>query len=274
MPEGPEIRRAADQIANVLKGKVVQSAELSHPSLSGAEKFIIGHKVEGVETRGKAMLTHFSSDKTMYSHNQLYGVWRVSVRGHVPKTKRALRIGLHTEEGSAFLYSATDISFWDRNTVDQHPFLKRLGPDLLSEGISAELITERLLSKEFKNRRLSSLYLNQGFIAGIGNYLRSEILFFAGVDPKLKPRDLDLAEKQKLSRVTLEIGLRSYRTGGNTLPPRLLPESAKKKGRYFERDRFAVFARAGKSCRVCKTSIEKESLASRRIYWCPACQST
>ena len=273
MPEGPEIKRAADAIAHVLEGKTIESAALEHPSLQGMEKYIEGHTVTGVETRGKALLTHFSSSKTMYSHNQLYGVWKVTANGKAPRTNRALRVGLHTDDHSALLYSATDISLWDTSNVNEHPFLVRLGPDLLADGLTAEDLTARLVNPEFENRRLASLYLDQKFIAGVGNYLRSEILFFAGLNPLLKPKALHLKVKKRLARNTLTIGQRSYRTGGITLPKKLVQKNSKRGGRYYERDRFAVFARAGKPCRTCRTPVEKAVLASRRIYWCPKCQA-
>jgi endonuclease VIII len=273
MPEGPEIKRAADAIAQVLEGKTIESAALKHPSLQGMEKYIEGHTVTGVETRGKALLTHFSSNRTMYSHNQLYGVWKVTANGEAPRTNRALRVGLHTNDHSALLYSATDISLWDTSNVNEHPFLARLGPDLLADGLTAEDLTARLVNPEFENRRLASLYLDQKFIAGVGNYLRSEILFFAGVNPLVKPKALHLKAKKRLARNTLTIGQRSYRTGGITLPKKLVPKNPKQGGRYYERDRFAVFARAGKPCRTCRTPVEKAVLASRRIYWCPTCQA-
>jgi len=272
MPEGPEIKRAADAIALVLEGRLIESADLHHDALKGARTHIVGEKVAAIECQGKALLTHFSSGKTLYSHNQLYGLWRIVPRGALVTTNRALRIGLHTKEHSALLYSATDISFWDTGGIDQHPFLQRLGPDLFASSTQPDTILERLQKPEFKNRRLASIYLDQGFIAGIGNYLRSEILFFAGIHPLSKPRDLSTQTKEKLARNTLNISQRSYRTGGITLPPRLVQKNTKQGGRNYERDRFAVFARSGKPCRVCGVSVQKAILASRRIYWCPMCQ--
>jgi formamidopyrimidine-DNA glycosylase len=38
-------------------------------------------------------------------------------------------------------------------------------------------VSRRLNEPCLRNRSLGSLYLDQGFLAGIGNYLRSEILF-------------------------------------------------------------------------------------------------
>jgi endonuclease-8 len=56
--------------------------------------------------------------------------------------------------------------------------------------------------------------LDQSFIAGLGNYLRSEILFAAGLHPDLRPLDLSRKQVGDLARHTLQLSLRSYQTGG------------------------------------------------------------
>ena len=71
MPEGPEIRRAADKIEAVLKDKTVERIQFGLPPLKKFSKPLTGTKVLELETRGKALLTHFDSGHTIYSHNQL-----------------------------------------------------------------------------------------------------------------------------------------------------------------------------------------------------------
>lgn len=277
MPEGPEIRQAADALAEVLKGQVIVAAELQHEALHAAAPYIVGSLVEDVDCHGKALLTRFSSGKTLYSHNQLYGVWRVSRRGLEPKTNRALRLALHTENHSARLYSATDISLWNHEELYQHPFLQTLGPDVLAGGTTASVVVDQLMDPRFRNRQLSALYLDQKFMAGIGNYLRAEILYFARIHPSPKPSQLDKAALARLARNTLIISRRSYRTGGITLPSRLAKTAAsvkKRRGKRYESNRFGVFARAGRGCYQCGSRIQKAEMNSRRIYWCPQCQPT
>ena len=65
------------------------------------------------------------------------------------------------------------------------------------------MIAERLQGPAFRNRALGSLYLDQGFLAGNGNYLRSEILWIAGLNPALKPAALSNAQIEKLAKETL-----------------------------------------------------------------------
>jgi endonuclease-8 len=74
MPEGPEIRRAADRIEAVLAGEVVEAVRFGLPRLRRHAPTLRGHRVSGLETRGKALLTHFEHGWSLYSHNQLYGV--------------------------------------------------------------------------------------------------------------------------------------------------------------------------------------------------------
>ena len=271
MPEGPEIRRAADKVEAVLKDKTVERIQFGLQPLKKFSRALTGTKVLQLETRGKALLTHFDSGHTIYSHNQLYGVWRVVKRDKLPKTNRQLRLALHTDQHSALLYSASDISVWKTEKIEEHPFLQRLGPDILNPNLSWREVAERLKSKAFAGRALNSVYLDQAFLAGLGNYLRSEILFVAGIHPARKARELSKGEIGKLARITLDISQRSYASQGVTIPDQQY-KALKKKGVSYGKARFFVFSRANQPCRVCKTKIQRSTANSRRIYTCAICQ--
>ena len=179
MPEGPEIRRAADKVAAVLVGKTIETVGFGLAPLKPFESRLSGRTVTAVDTRGKAMLTRFDNGLTLYSHNQLYGRWYVRARGDLPRTRRSLRVALHTAMHSALLYSATDIEVLDAAGLESHAFLSRLGPDILDPELRWQAIASRLNERRFRARSLASLYLDQRFLAGIGNYLPTEILYFA-----------------------------------------------------------------------------------------------
>lgn len=61
MPEGPEIRRAADNLEAAIKGKPLTDVWFAFPQLKPYQSQLIGQHVTHVETRGKALLTHFST---------------------------------------------------------------------------------------------------------------------------------------------------------------------------------------------------------------------
>lgn len=271
MPEGPEIRRAADKIEAVLKGNTVEEITFGLAPLEQYAEPLRGSRVDNLETRGKALLTHFDTGLTIYSHNQLYGVWRVVKRDKWPKTNRQLRLAIHTATHSALLYSASDISVWKTGEIENHPFLQRIGPDILDPTLTWRDVAARLQSKPFAGRALSSVYLDQAFLAGLGNYLRTEILFVAGIHPARKARDLSRGEIGKLARATLAISQRSYASGGVTLTERQY-KSLKAAGGTYAKSRFFLFGRARQRCRVCGSIIQRTTANTRRIYICPGCQ--
>jgi endonuclease-8 len=262
MPEGPEIRRAADKLEAAVLDKPLTDVWFAFPELKPFESTLIGQKVERVETRGKALLTHFSNGKTLYSHNQLYGVWRVVDSGEIPQTTRVLRVKLQTADKTIMLYSASDIEILDADKLAEHPFLKRVGPDVLDMTLTAQQVKARLLSARFRKRQLSGLLLDQAFLAGLGNYLRVEILWAVELLGHHKAQDLTAIQLDKLSNALLDIPRLSYNTRGNV-------DENKHHGAIFS---FKVFHRAGEKCERCGGTIEKAMLTSRPFYWCPGCQ--
>ena len=272
MPEGPEIRREGDLIAKRLVGKVIQEAFFGLKRLNRYKKFLIGKKVIKVMTHGKAMMIHFEGGKVLYSHNQLYGKWYVTTLGNSPDTNRTLRISLSTHKHRALLYSASEIEVLEEQSLYDHSYLRKLGPDILSSTTTSAVISERLMDRRFSRRCLSSLYLDQKFIAGIGNYLRSEILYFAEVKPSSQPTNLNGKAIDKLAKLTLSLSVRSYKSGGITNSASRV-ESLKRKGKTRAQYRFAVFDRAGEQCYRCGNRIQRLEASGRRIYMCSTCQT-
>ena len=107
MPEGPEIRRAADRVAAALEGRVADDVFFAFDELKRFESRLAGRQVSEVTSRGKAMLTRFDGGLTVYSHNQLYGRWYVVRRGRLPRTRRQLRFAVTAGDRRALLYSAS-----------------------------------------------------------------------------------------------------------------------------------------------------------------------
>jgi endonuclease-8 len=271
MPEGPEIRRAADRLKRAIEGDVAHEVRLLLPAIACFERRLRGRVVESIVPRGKALLTRFEGGLTLYSHNQLYGRWVVSRGDTEPRTTRSLRALIKGTRATIRLYSATDIAVLDDAGLKRHPYLARLGPDLLDSGTTPELIDGRLTDSRFAGRSLAALLLDQGFVAGIGNYLRSEMLFVAGIAPERRPRDLDPEERWRLARAIVRVGRQAYRLAGVTNDP---DRAARMKltGVDFEGRRFHVFNRAGLPCYACGESVERIEAGSRRLYVCRTCQ--
>jgi endonuclease-8 len=273
VPEGPEIHRAADRLRRGLAGRVAERVFFAFDHLKPFEELLAGEEVTDVGARGKALLTSFANGLVVYSHNQLYGRWWVMPAGRRPRTGRTLRFAVENGERSALLYSASEIDVLDHSTLDAHPYLAALGPDALDPAVDVAAIDERLASRAFRGRALGALLLDQGFVAGIGNYLRSDLLFDARLHPSRRAASLDPGERRRLAESVLGIARRAYATGGVTNEPARVSE-LRAVGATRRHYRHLVFAREGAACWACATPIRRTEVASRRLYWCPTCQKS
>ena len=277
MPEGPEIRRLADALEKQIAGRVIDSIRFGLDSLKPWESRLTGAKIKKIETYGKAMVIRLNKarDKKLniYSHNQLYGRWVFCNTNDYPHSKRQLRIAIDCQGKSALLYSASDIAVLNNDELRQHPFLRKLGPDVLDKSTTAEHIVERLSLSRYRNRQLGAILTDQSFVAGLGNYLRCEILFYSYLHPGVRSRELGENKLHLLAKTILKLARQSYQTAGitNNLDP---AQQLMKQGVSFEEARFYVFRRQGLLCYRCGSLIEKIPQAGQVCFCCPLCQKT
>jgi endonuclease VIII len=271
MPEGPEIRRATDAIAKVLQGKLVRKLQFGQAHLLHWNKQFTDVRVLGVEPRGKAVLTHFANKKTIYSHNQLYGEWAIFNKNAEPVTQKQRRIVVDTDEHRIVLYSASDIEVLDSKQVSTHAYIAKLGVELLDPNIGQKDVIACLNAPKWQKKLLAQILLDQAFLAGVGNYLRSEILFVAKLHPWVRLTDLNDAQRKRLAKAAVSVTRQAYRHAGitNSLESAKL---LKKAGIPFSSYRHFVFDRAGQLCWVCDTEVVRNEVAGRQLHWCANCQ--
>lgn len=271
MPEGPEILRAAERVAAVLAGRTALEVEFGLPRLRRHGPTLSGRRIDAVEARGKALLLHFAGGTSVYTHNQLYGRWYVVKAGRPPRTARVLRLAIRTRDAWALLYSASDIEVLPRERLARHPYLAKLGVELLAPATTLADVRAQLEVPRFQRRSLAALLLDQGFLAGVGNYLRSEILYVARLPPDARPADLDATQRDALASASLELTRQSYRTRGVT-NDLARAQALKRAGVAFGRYRHHVFDRVAEACWTCETPVVRRDVAGRAVFLCPGCQ--
>ncbi len=271
MPEGPEIRRVADQLEKAVLGQRLEKVWFANPDAQRYAASLRDSIVCSVKTRGKALLTAFDCGLTVYSHNQLYGRWYFVAANRYPKTRRSLRWSLETEQKMALLYSASEIRVLESQRLSEHPFLARAGVDILSDKPTARALYKHFRQPRFARRSLAALMLDQQFVAGTGNYLRSEILFCSQLPHQTRLADLADSQVLTLAKQTIAITRQSYETGGitNDLKTVARLKSIGLKRRAY---RHHVFDRADQPCHRCGSLIRRTEVASRRLYYCAHCQ--
>lgn len=272
MPEGPEIYRVAQKLSKAISGKEIISIEFGLERLKGWEEVLINSQITSVKSQAKAMLISTDSGYTIYSHNQLYGRWDIRRSTTAEKkTNRSLRILIETDSHTARLYSASDIEVLDAVDLASHPFLSKLGPDLLDKDVSDTQLVEHISSGRFDRRALKHLLLDQSFLSGIGNYLRSEILFEANLHPDTRLGKLSQAKKSELALISRKITERALAQNGITIDYEIA-ENLKLEGLTKRQYRHWVFTRDGNPCRRCGSTIIHTRVGGRRLDFCPSCQ--
>ena len=271
LPEGPEIRRSADELAQALVGQPITRIEYRDPRLARKARALKRARVRRVYSRAKALLIEFDNGITHYSHNQLYGEWEVRETPPDPDDRRSVRVVIETPSHTAVLYSATQIELLPTPDVERHPYIAALGPDVLDAATTPAVMRRQLEDARFRGRSLASLLLDQRFAAGLGNYLRSDILFTAGIRAGVRPRDLDDGARKRLARAILDVSRRSYRTQGIT-NELARARKAKRAGMPFEDYRFLAYGREGAPCWVCGTTIVRRNEGGRGVFHCSTCQ--
>jgi endonuclease VIII len=272
MPEGPEIRREADAIGAALAGRALTRVEYHVQGLAARARRLRGATVVGVRSRGKALLIAFDNGLTHYSHNQLYGRWKIMPATRDPaRERRIVRVVLGNDDQLAVLYSATQVALLTAAELAHHPFLAKLGPDVLDATTTPAVVRARLADPRRARSTLGALLLDQTFIAGIGNYLRSDILFAAGLAHGRRAGALTAAERQRLAQAIRAVAHRSYATQGITNTAahvRRLTAHGVKRGAL----RFRAYGRAGEACWDCGGRIRRVEANGRALFFCAQCQ--
>ena len=298
MPEGPEVRRYADSLHGALVGKPITTitARTKAAKIYLAENTVhlTGKRVERVFARGKNLIGLLEGNYYFYSHLMMWGSWHIhlaDVPEIIDRRERA-RI-IVAGDAAAILFSAPIFEVGQGDPLMEIETLRRLGPDILSyQGTGPFADTcfrERLLSPENRERAIGAALLDQTIVAGIGNYLRAEILFACRLSPFVSVSAVSAAELNTLCATIPAMAERAYATAGRTvteseqermrndrslLYPKASPEWG---GRHY------VFRRTNLPCLVCGTPIRQKRQMThqtvegedkeRIIYFCPQCQN-
>ncbi|MDF2440340.1 MAG: endonuclease [Abditibacteriota bacterium] len=299
MPEGPEVRRYADAlnaalcnqplVAIMARTKAAKAWLLEHPQT------LLGRRFERVRSHGKNLIIDLEGDFHFLSHLMMWGRWQLLAKSELPgllPIDRRERARLETPDTLAILMSAPVFDIAPGDPYENFPYLRELGPDILPYDGEATFLqstfTERLLAKTQRERTIGAALLDQTVVAGIGNYLRAEILFECRLDPWRRIGALAPEELQCLSATIPLMARRAYDSGGATIEDesrermRGDPSLVYAPGRDWGM-RHYVFRRTNLPCLRCGDTIRQlrqttrvidDDEKTRIIYFCPTCQNT
>jgi formamidopyrimidine-DNA glycosylase len=147
----------------------------------------------------------------------------------------------------------------------QHPKLKILGYEPLSEAFTGEILWQKFRGKVVA---VKVAIMDQKIVVGVGNIYASEALFRAGIRPTTKAVKVSREKCDRLVLMIKETLSEAIAAGGSSISDYELVSG---ESGYFQK-RFRVYGREGEACVVCNTKISAQILGGRSTYWCSSCQ--
>lgn len=214
----------------------------------------------------------------------------------LPDKDRRERARIVVKNGAAILLSAPIFNVGKGDPYKQIENLASLGPDVLPVNgkFNSREFRRRLRLPEHMEISVGAALLNQRILAGLGNYLRAEILFTCSLNPWRKVGELTKGELQCLIRTAPELARRAYLTNATATEAdrdRMRADSllVYQPGREMG-TRHLVFRRTNLPCVRCGAPIKqlrqatfnsvqtnadptaRDEERTRIVYFCPICQ--
>lgn len=272
MPEGPELRHSRDFLRKHLLGRHVTgfqrcaTGRYAGRPPDGFSEVIEGLplQVESVDTRGKFMWwTLLGPDEVRRYMHCTYGMsggWFREASRHTC---------LIAEVGDVRLFFNDPRHFGTVKFVADAGAhakkLRSLGPCIYDPGLTPQIFAENVLRRPI--RTIAEALMDQRVVAGIGNYLKAEILHRSGVSPWRKVTDVSADEYVSLHAETVVCAHASYLSQGATIMTYRTPDG-EEGGAQFD---FHVYGR--EKCPQGHDIKNEETPEGRTSWWCPQCQN-
>ena len=269
MPELPEVETTRRGIEPYLTGHritamTVREPRLRWPVAASIPDIVRDQRIRTVGRRAKYLLIRLERG-TLIIHLGMSGHLRVVREAQPPKTHDHIDLVLDDGHRLRFNDPRRFGSVHYSEAPEEHPLLRRLGPEPLGDGFDGDW-----LAAKFHGRRapVKAALMNAGVVVGVGNIYASEALFRAGIHPlrragRIAPRRLEglAAAVKGVLREAIEAGGTTLRDfyGGDGQPG------------YF-RSRLDVYGRGGQPCTRCGTPITQRVIAQRSSFYCKRCQ--
>lgn len=236
MPEGPEVKVIVDGLNSVLKNKYIVDINLTKTGryrnkapngFKDFKSFVTKKKpkIEKILVKGKFI--YFLINNGWYIFNQLgmSGIW-----SHQPQKHTCLILTYTQSNPNNIIANIFNSNLKKLYFIDQRHFgifeftnkksilnqkLNSIGPDLLNQKVTIQQF-KNILNNHL-NKNICKVLMDQKIISGIGNYLKSEILYESKLHPLLTIKQLTSKEINNLLKASQRLIKASYNAQGNSL---------------------------------------------------------
>lgn len=265
MPENVEVFITAQELCEYLGNSFLTDIKIGPKSkYHNGDQFnslSLPLKLQRIWSKGKLLIFDFG--KISITNNLAFGRWEM-------------------EELDGYLcmyFGDKKISFYDprkfgridifSNKEDLKNKLNKIGVDILQSLFKSNNSLEVAWYKAFNNKRLCNrqicqMLLDQSYFSGIGNYLKSEILYQAQICPSRTLSKLSGQDIQNLLEAAKDIVFKVYQTRGHSFKSYIHPSGSKGSFKpLIYKNQFDSFG---------NQIIKEEFKDKRSTYWVPQVQ--
>jgi formamidopyrimidine-DNA glycosylase len=310
MPEIVEVRKIKDFLKKIMKNKYIESINILKGRYKTHKPFELYYKLKNnlplkvleIKTKGKFMYFILEDDFYIFSTLGLTGGWikfldkknfkkddkKVSdykfpvlfdnlSKEIFEKYHKTSINNLNVEfkmSDSTIVYYYDSLSFGTLKVIDNKEDLEKklnqIGPDIMEETTTIDIFINNVTKEKNLDKYIGNVIMNQKVISGVGNYLRSDILWLSRISPFRKVKDLSKAELN-----TIYNNSRKLTWGEYDLKKGIKNNIIQKKDifpRDFNRNFFVYICKKDIYDNVVVVEKLYEGSVERRIYWCPKYQ--
>jgi len=266
MPEGPEVRKNAESLAQHASGRevigidILSGRYIKKPP-GGLSSFcnVLPKRVIGVGAHGKFLYWLLDDELSIWSTLGMTGQWASNSSEHS-------RLKITLNDGEIYFNDQRNFGTvkFVRGKFQLIEKLKSLGPDMLAEDVSDATFIEKL--RKYNKWTIAKSLMDQCIIAGVGNYIKADSLWLARISPHRKIEDMSDIEFSTLNAAIKQIMRESYQSGGATINSYKNFDGSE--GEYTRR--FLVYNQ--KTDPDGNDVVRELTDDKRTTHWCPSVQ--
>jgi len=286
MPEGPEVETIRVGLLPIVGKRITKVRVADHKKYRPHADEIYalqGYVITAIERRGKFLIFSFEKPGQKLSglnHLGMTGVWFLYSTEEWQKFDdpfaeyEHFKVYLELEKEFHLLFvnirTFGRFEVYTPEEIEEHPAIKRLGPDILADNFDTEGFIQRMRGKGSRKRtkEVGKCLLDYTIIAGCGNIYKNEALFMSDIHPMTPANELSDEQLVKLGKNLSIVAKKAFKFKGSTL------QDYKHVDGYsgLMQNEFQVYDREGDPCYECGSQIIREVQGDRASFWCPNCQ--